>query len=114
MRAPDGGQGTKNENDCGKLRLCSGRGSLKSVRGRQRDVGGGGSKWDISKDLGNGVAGEIDGSRKRKEEQKQQGGAVNPGSSQVYAQQNMLRRKEADRAGIAESQQDGRRGGLVG
>ena len=71
MRAPDGGQGTKNENDCGKLRLCSGRGSLKSVRGRQRDVGGGGSKWDISKDLGNGVAGEIDGSRKRKEEQKQ-------------------------------------------
>ena len=57
--------------------------SLKSVRGRQRDVGGGGSKWDISKDLGNGVVGETDGSRKRKEEQKQQGGAVNPGSSQV-------------------------------
>ena len=96
--------------------------SLKSVEGRQRDGGGGGSKWDISKDLGNGVAGGIDGSRKRKEEQKQQGGSSQSAlkfpkdTSKVpkCAQQNMLRRKETDRAGIVESQQDGRRGGLVG
>lgn len=53
--------------------------SLKSVKGRQRNVGGGGSKWDILKDLGNGVAGEIDGSRKRKEEQKQQRGSSQSG-----------------------------------
>ena len=56
-------------------------------------------------------------SRSNKEEQSIQEALKFPkDTSKVsnYAQQNMLRRKEADRAGIAESQQDGRRGGLGG